>query len=871
MTETLPSAAFRLPRDRVSRVVRRVEGRVAAVLGPTNTGKTHYAVERLVGHSSGTIGLPLRLLAREIYDKVVALKGATRVALITGEEKITPPNAAYFVCTVESMPVDKDVAFVAVDEIQLAEDPERGHIFTHRLLNARGRDETLFLGSDSMRSLIRRLTPEAEIITRPRFSQLRFTGPKKISRLPRRSAIVAFSAAEVYALAEVVRRQKGGAAVVMGALSPRTRNAQVALYEAGDVDYLVATDAIGMGLNMSINHVVFASLTKFDGRMHRALTTAEIAQIAGRAGRHMNNGTFGIAAGMDDQGAILTSEMVERIESHSFETVRKLEWRNGELDYTSPSALIRSLEAKPPLSFLAQTREAEDLSVLRTLSRDESLVRLAAGPAAVALFWQVCQIPDFRKTMADIHAGLVAEVYRHLMTNDGVLPRAWIARQVDRLDNTQGDIDTLATRLAHIRTWTYVANHSGWVDDPLHWQDRTREVEDRLSDALHERLSQRFIDRRTSVLMRQKRESDDVIALVGEDGEVTVEGHFMGTLNGFRFEPDAEARGAESRALMNAANRALASEIKRRVNRLAAAPDKDIVLRFENADAVLVWNGRPIGQLVAGKDVLSPRVGLARNMLLEGSLRQTVQSRLDDWLKAHIHAALGPLVRLSEAVEATSRSSGRRGRPLQGPARGLAFTLVQALGNLPRSMASDALKPLEKSDRAALRRLGVTFGETSIYMPTLLKPAAARLKLMLAAIHRGTKALPLLPKSGAVALDVETSAEPWFYEAAGYRVIGKRAIRIDMLERLASALRAANEAGPFEASNDFAGLVGGGGPGFAVILTALGFTATTTESAVWYSRLAKRPSPRRHVRKPPPASEHSPFAALAGLKRQAQR
>ncbi len=815
MTETLPSAAFRLPRDRVSRVVRRAEGRIAAVLGPTNTGKTHYAVERLVGHSSGMIGLPLRLLAREIYDKIVALKGPTRVALITGEEKITPPNAAYFVCTAESMPVDKDVAFVAIDEIQLAEDPERGHVFTHRLLNLRGREETLFLGSDSMRSLIRRLIPEAEIVTRPRFSQLSFTGPKKISRLPRRSAIVAFSAAEVYALAEVIRRQKGGAAVVMGALSPRTRNAQVALYEAGDVDYLVATDAIGMGLNMSINHVVFASLTKFDGRIHRPLTTAEIAQIAGRAGRHMNNGTFGLATGADDDGAILTPEMVERIESHSFETVRKLEWRNGDLDYSNPTALIRSLEAKPPLSFLTQTRESEDLSVLRTLARDESLVRLAAGPAAVALFWQVCQIPDFRKTMADVHAALVAEVYRHLMTNDGVLPRSWIARQVDRLDNTQGDIDTLATRLAHIRTWTYVANHSGWVDDPLHWQERTREVEDRLSDALHERLSQRFIDRRSSVLMRQMRENEDVIALVGPDGEVSVEGHFMGMLKGFRFEPDAEARGAETRALMNAANRALSSEIKRRVNRLAAAPDSDIALRVDNADAVLVWNGQPIGRLTAGKDVLSPRVSLDRASLLENGQRQIVQTRLDDWLKAHIRAALGPLVRLSEAIEATSKSSGRRGRPLKGPARGLAFTLVQALGNLPRSSAMEALKPLEKSDRAALRKLGVVFGETSIYMPALLKPAAARLKLMLAAVYRDAKVLPPLPRSGAVALDIEAGAEPWFYEAVGYRVIGKRAVRIDMLERLAAALRAANQTGPFEASNDLAGMVGGGGPDFA--------------------------------------------------------
>ncbi|HKJ74255.1 MAG TPA: helicase-related protein, partial [Alphaproteobacteria bacterium] len=671
MFETLPSAALRGPQDRQSRIVRRAEGRIAAILGPTNTGKTHYAVERLAGHSSGMIGLPLRLLAREIYDKVVALKGPTRVALITGEEKITPPNAAYFVCTVESMPVDKDVAFVAVDEIQLAEDPERGHVFTQRLLNARGREETLFLGSESMRALIRKLIPEAEFITRPRFSHLTYTGPKKISRLPRRSAIVAFSSSEVYALAEIIRRQKGGAAVVMGALSPRTRNAQVALYEAGDVDYLVATDAIGMGLNMSINHVSFASLTKFDGRMHRALRMAEIAQIAGRAGRHMNDGSFGLTTGVDDQGAILTPDLVERIERYDFETVRKLEWRNGELDYASPTALIRSLERKPPLTILAQTREAEDLSVLRTLARDEGVARFATGPAAVALFWQVCQIPDFRKTLADLHASLVGEVYKHLMTNDGVLPHNWIARQVDRLDNTQGDIDTLATRLAHIRTWTYVANRSGWVDDPRLWQDRTRDVEDRLSDALHERLSQRFIDRRTSVLLKQMGDKEDLTALVDDDGEVTVAGHFMGTLDGFRFEPDSDTRGAESRALMNAANRTLAGEIKRRVGKLASAGDDEFSLEFDDAAKPrLFWRGAVVGHLVAGKNVLSPRVEPVRSALLEGALKQSAQARLERWVNGEIRKSLGPLMRLAEEIDAAPKRSSKA-KPLAGPARGL--------------------------------------------------------------------------------------------------------------------------------------------------------------------------------------------------------
>ncbi|MGH6945394.1 MAG: helicase-related protein, partial [Geminicoccaceae bacterium] len=459
-----------LPHDR---------SRVLAVLGPTNTGKTHFAVERMVAHQSGLIGFPLRLLAREIYERIVAHKGPAAVALITGEEKIQPEGARYFVATVEAMPEDLDVSFLAVDEIQLCADPERGHIFTDRLLRARGRDETMFLGADTIRPLLRTLVPEAEVITRPRFSTLRYVAPAKVSRLPRRSAVVAFTAHEVYALAELVRRHRGGAAVVLGALSPRTRNAQVALYQAGEVDYLIATDAIGMGLNMDLGHVALASLVKFDGRERRHLQAHEIGQIAGRAGRHMQDGTFSTT---QDAGG-LEPRTIEAIEGHEFPALKEVRWRNAELDLDSLDGLLEALDAAPPMTCLRKTRDALDHVSLRLLARREDVRTRAAGPAGVRLLWTVCQIPDFRKTLTDTHLHLLGTVFHHL-AGRGRLPTDWVADQVARLERTDGDIDALIARLAHIRTWTYVAYHADWLADAAHWQERARAVEDRLSDAL---------------------------------------------------------------------------------------------------------------------------------------------------------------------------------------------------------------------------------------------------------------------------------------------------------------------------------------------------------------------------------------------------
>ena len=521
---------------------------VTAVLGPTNTGKTHYAVERMLGHQTGVIGFPLRLLAREVYDRVCAMRGPGQVALITGEEKIVPADARYYLCTVESMPLDWGADFLAVDEIQLCADPERGHVFTNRLLSARGRRETLFLGSTSMRERIAALLPGARFQNRERLSTLSYAGSKKLSRMPTRSAIVAFSVDNVYAIAELIRRQKGGAAVVMGALSPRTRNAQVALYQEGDVDYLVATDAIGMGLNLDVRHVAFAGLAKFDGRRHRRLNAGELAQVAGRAGRHMNDGTFGVTG----EAPPLDQDLIDAIEEHRFGGVGRLQWRNAVLEHATPEHLLASLEREPGSEHLARAREADDVATLRSLIRDETLRARASSRSAVKLLWDVCQVPDFRKTTPTEHAALLSQLFRYLTDDPGVAPEDWIAGHCARLDRVEGDIDALSKRLAYIRTWTYVANRARWLEDPAHWRERTRDIEDRLSDALHERLTQTFVDRRTSVLAKRLKQKESLVAIVDEKGAVSVEGEFVGRLEGFRFQADPNAAPEEAKTLQAA-------------------------------------------------------------------------------------------------------------------------------------------------------------------------------------------------------------------------------------------------------------------------------------------------------------------------------
>ncbi len=849
-------------------------GRVTAVLGPTNTGKTHLAVERMLGHRTGIIGLPLRLLAREIYDRVVAQKGIGAVALVTGEEKIVPSRPNYFVCTVEAMPLTWRADFLAVDEIQLCADPERGHVFTDRLLRARGEQETMFLGSNTMKPIIRRLLPEAQFIERPRFSVLSYAGEKKLSRLPRRSAIVAFSAADVYALAELMRRQRGGAAVIMGALSPRTRNAQVALYQAGEVDYLIATDAIGMGLNMDVDHVAFAAQRKFDGLGHRELRPAEVGQIAGRAGRHMNDGTFGTTGG----AGAMTDEMVELVENHRFPAVRWLHWRNAILDFQSPAALVHSLRQAPPRDDLHLVQEADDSQALHVLLGDSVIRDAVRGPAMVRLLWDVCRIPDFAKTMPEAHHRTLNRIFRFLLSGssgeNGRIPADWIDRHMRRLDRVDGDIDTLAGRIAHVRTWTYISHQAEWLDDAGHWQERTRGVEDALSDALHAALTQRFVDRRTAALYRGLNERRDLLAAVTANGEVLVEGQYVGRLQGLKYEPDAAADVPGGRALRTAANRVLSREIARRAVKLAAA-ERDAISWQD--DQRLWWDGAPVAQVSLGAGRLEPRVEILPFDHLDGPLRERARHHLQTWLRGHIGASLSPLLKLS-AVS------------FQGPARGLVYQLIEALGVMPREQVADMVADLSASDRAQLHSLGVRLGYRDVFVPALLRPAPTSIRARLWRLAHPDLMLvpPSDPARVAVVVPGEAPAVDYL-SAFGYRPVGdprlrpeaRLAVRVDIFDRLARLAHIASKAGAagtkqFQANHDMLSLLGRGREGLDDVLRDLGYRGEGPIAARRYR--FRRPKQKRQARQgdraagPEAAGRNAaPVSAFAELRHLLRR
>lgn len=820
--------------------------RVIAVLGPTNTGKTHLALERMLGHRSGMIGFPLRLLARENYDRIARIKGTGAVALLTGEEKIIPAHPRWFVCTVESMPLDRRVDFLAIDEIQLCADPDRGHVFTDRLLHARGESETMFLGAETIKPLIRRLVPGTEFITRPRFSQLTYAGEQKLQRLAPRSAIVAFSATDVYTLAELMRRQKGGAAVVLGALSPRTRNAQVGLYQAGEVDYLVATDAIGMGLNMDVDHVAFAGLRKFDGRAPRLLEQTEVAQIAGRAGRHMNDGTFGTTG---DIGPI-PGDIVDAVESHTFSPLQRLQWRNGDLRFTSIEALLASLNRPPDRPGLIRARDADDQLVLQTLATDSEIAARARSPERVRLLWDVCQVPDFRKTLAEQHSRLLGVIFRHLTGPEGTLPADWLDQQIKRLDRTDGEIDTLLTRIANIRTWTYVSHRGDWLDDAAAWQERSRAIEDRLSDALHERLTQRFVDRRTTMLVRRMKDADALASDVGKDGKVLVEGHFVGKLRGFQFEADHAEGMHAARTVSAAASRALRPEIASRVALVAAEPDSAFTI---DGQGLVLWQDDPLARLVAGASVLRPSVALLPSDLIETAARDRLIRRLGAWLDAFLADALAPL---SAALAA----------PLSGPARGLAFQLGEGLGSLPRRSAEAQIRSLTAADRKALAALDVRLGMESVFLPRLLKPASQTLRALLWCIHQGTPVLPP-PPPGSVSVPLGADTPPAFFEAIGFRPLGGRAVRLDMLERFAAEARHLARQGPFTVVPPLASRLNLSPGDTGALLVALGYRAEAGGADGPLYRTASRHGPGQRHRRSTNKADASPFAALLQIRR----
>lgn len=823
-----------------------INDRLVAVLGPTNTGKTHYAIERMCGHSSGLMGFPLRLLAREVYDRVVAIKGKDQVALLTGEEKILPPKARYFLCTAESMPVpgsrlpgggaERDFAFVALDEAQLGTDMERGHVFTDRLLRARGREETLILGSETLRPMLRALVPEVEIIGRPRFSTLSFAGPKKLSRLPKRSVVVAFSAEEVYAVAEMLRRLRGGAAVVMGALSPRTRNAQVAMYQAGEVDFLVATDAIGMGLNMDVAHVAFAGLRKFDGRRARRLSVPEMAQIAGRAGRHQRDGTFG-TLGSEGSGAAFEPDEVMAIEGHHFAPLDHLYWRCGTPDFAGIDRLIASLEAKPDRPVLRAAPEATDLAVLKRLAAEPDTVARARDHAMTERLWAACGLPDFRKTGAEHHARLVSRIFQHLSEGDRRIPARWFADELQRLDTVQGDVETLADRIASARTWAYIAHRADWLAEPAHWAERTRVLEEKLSDALHDRLTQRFVDRRTSVLLRDldKRGAELLPVRIAEDGEVSVADEPIGHLTGFRFVADVAARHADMKRLMAAAERRLGDELARRAAALAVDPDEAFTLATDIGRPVAIfWRGDVVARLGKGKSLTEPRLSLHRTLdPLSTDDRARVQARLEAWTRTQVARQLAPLAVIAAAA---------RDRSTAPALRGVLAPVAEAGGIVAREAVAAALPALHRDQRRAAHHLGLKVGTLDLFVTALLKPEPIRWRLaLLAARADGT--MPPQPTPGAAMID---RPDPLLRAAAiraGFRDLGEQMLRVDLVERLARQAHDAREGRrPFVPDPSLSTSLGLKPPAIARLMRALGFARREGEggAVAWLWR-GRRP------------------------------
>ncbi len=828
--------------------------RVKAVLGPTNTGKTHLAIERLLSHSSGIIGFPLRLLARENYDRMVAAKGIRNVALITGEEKIVPPGARWFSCTVEAMPLDRKVEFLAVDEIQLCADPDRGHIFTDRLLNARGLVETMFLGAETIKPLLKRLVPGVEIETRPRLSQLTYAGPVKLSRLPPRSAIVAFSAAEVYAIAEAVRRRRGGCAVVMGRLSPRTRNAQVALYQDKEVDFLVATDAIGMGLNMDVNHVAFAGVQKFDGHKPRLLYAPEVGQIAGRAGRGMRDGTFGVTADCQPLGEDLT----EAVEAHQFEPLEQLCWRNAVLDFRSVESLLDSLTAPPDRPGLVRGQDAADVLTLAALGHDAEIRKAAQGRTAVQLLWEACQIPDFRKLATDAHVKLCGRVFNHLRKAEK-LPEDWVRREIENLDKIEGDIDTLMQRLTDVRVWAYITARADWMRDADTWAMRARAVEDRLSDTLHVKLMARFVDKRAAHLTRRLEDAEaaELQAVVANNGQVLVEGHEVGHVEGFQFHPDPSTQGAEKKLVLRAARRALAQEMPRRIIRAETAADDAFTL---TDDRFIEWEGAKIAKLKKSETFLKPAIDVIHSEFLDGLARERLRARLATWLATETEKRLGALLKAMENPPA--------------PLRGIVHRLSESGGVLPP-------EPVAQELRQEAKTFGIDLGRFAIYLPAALKPGAAKLRALFWGVWHDRNPPPL-PAAGLVSAPMPKNWGADFALVMGWVQVGELMVRLDVAERVARELHYLLRKHPILLPPNIGSRMGLKPDQLAPTLHALGFRLIQagTLGPKHYgpaapAMLARRKMEQHRPHHPPAAQApepepaalaDSPFAALAALK-----
>ena len=788
--------------------------KVKAILGPTNTGKTYYAMDRMLAHTSGVIGFPLRLLARENYDKAVSKVGISQVALVTGEEKIIPPYAKYFCCTVESMPLNREFSFVCIDEIQLAADPDRGYIFTDRILHSRGRQETVLLGAETIRPLLQKILPDIIIETRPRLSTLSYIGVKKLTRLKPRSTIVAFSVPEVYKIAELIRTKKGGAAIVMGALSPRTRNSQVDLYQNGQVDYLIATDAIGMGLNMDIDHVAFASDSKFDGNIPRYLTAPEIAQIAGRAGRSARNGTFGVI----DESLKFDEETIEQVESHSFFPLKNLWWRNTDLNFSSVNKLIKSLDKAPPFNFMRKKVGALDAICLTHLSQIDTIKAKIENEENLSLLWNICQIPDFSNTLSGMHFNLLEKTFE-LLLSKGKLDNEWIKSQITRLDRYDGEIDTLLNRIANVRTWTFITNRSNWLDETEYWQDQAKTIEDKLSDELHERLTQRFVDKKIVVLNKTLKEFNNLEAIVRIDGRVFVEGEEVGTLNGFDFIPTL-SNGENAAPILTAARKTLPKEISRRVKELLMSDNA--AFKFDN-DGNILWQSNIVASLVNGENIYSPKINIKSSELLSDEQIKQIQLRIIEAVEGNIKNILSEAINLKDPsfknienkyfnkIQNEEKPAEVEKFPiinLSGKALGIAYEVYEGLGSTKTSSLSMSISTLSDDEKTQLAKLGLRLGVETIYLPNLLKPSAIKLRALLWSVFYQNFPDHGTPPEGRVSVVMQPEANHDFFRAIGFVPLGDLALRADIAERLSALIRLEARSGRFRITDAMLSIAG---------------------------------------------------------------
>jgi len=745
---------------------------IIAALGPTNTGKTYYAIERLAAHKSGMIGLPLRLLTREVYDKMVSKVGPSRVAMITGEERIIPNNPQYWVCTVESMPINIPVEFLAVDEIQLIDDPERGHIFTDRILNARGMSETLFMGSSISKKVIKKLINEVKFYDRERFSKLTYTGYKKISHLPKRSAVVAFSIQSVYAIAEIIKRQKGGVAVVMGSLSPQARNAQVKMYQNGDVDYIVATDAIGMGLNLDLNHIAFAETEKYDGENFRKLHPHELAQIAGRAGRYQRDGTFGVTG----QANEIDHEIIARIEDHRFIPLNSAKWRNKNLNFSSVNKLIESLKALPNKIELGISRQADDLRALIRLSQDKEILENANNKKNIQTLWETSQIPDFRNVSEGEHSKIISLIFKELCLNNK-LSDEWLNFHIKSFDKYYGDINSLMMRLSGIRTWTYVSQKEKWLDNPIFWQKKTREIEDKLSDALHNSLTERFVEKTSSKLRIKYKDKKDILSGIDDNGNVTVEGEYFGKIDGFRLIIERSYSEQYIRQIKPAISKSVELEMEKKSLKILSSEFNEFVL---NSDLIIYSNDEKIAELKAGNNPLSPKINIVCDEYLNLTIKKKLENKFIEWIQDYIKLNLKEILLLKNTYN------------LSPGAKGISFRLLEEFGLIKRNKIENEIKILDQKSRQELRKMGVKIGKYSIFFPATVKPKATELLISLwinySKKNYNQNDIKLirenLPKPGITSCTLNQNISHEIYKVLGYLVFGKMVIRADIIERL---------------------------------------------------------------------------------------